>query len=91
MREWEIAVRQAMGAPRSRLIGQLLAESLLLAALGTAIGAAFAQGFSRALIAFLSTPGNPLFVGLEMDQWGGRGDRASCRPPPVLSWKRLSP
>ena len=67
VREREIAVRQAMGARRSRLIGQLLAESLLLAVLGTTLGAPFARIVSRALIAFLSTPGNRLFVGLGMD------------------------
>jgi predicted permease len=67
VREREIAVRQAIGAARSRLVAQLLAESLLLAALGTALGAAFAQILSRALIAFLSTPDNPLFVGLGTD------------------------
>ena len=67
VREKEIAVRQAIGAPRSRLIVQLLAESLLVATLGTAIGAAFAQVLSRALIAFLSTPNDPVFVGIGMD------------------------
>ena len=67
VREREIAVRQAIGAPRSRLIVQLLAESLLVATLGTAIGAAFAQVLSRALIAFLSTPNDPVFVGIGMD------------------------
>lgn len=43
VREREIAVRQAIGASRGRLIAQLLAESLLRAVLGTALGAALAQ------------------------------------------------
>jgi putative ABC transport system permease protein len=66
-REREIAVRQAVGASRGRLIGQLLVESLLLAVMGALLGAVLAQALSRALVAFLSTPNNPLFVGLGID------------------------
>jgi predicted permease len=62
-----MAVRQAIGASRGRLIVQLLSESLLLAVLGTVLGVALAQVLSRALIAFLSTPDNPVFVGLPLD------------------------
>lgn len=67
VREREIAVRQALGASRGRLIGQLLSESLLLAVLGAALGAILAALLSRALVAFLTTDGNRLFIGLGID------------------------
>lgn len=66
-REKEIAVRLAVGATRSRLIRQLLSESLLLAGLGAVFGALLARGLSQFLVSFLSTQSDPLFVNLGTD------------------------
>jgi len=54
-REQELAVRLAVGASRGRVIAQLLAESLLLAACGSALGAVIAGPLSRALLLLLTT------------------------------------
>ena len=66
-RERELAVRLAIGASRPRLIRQMLAESLLLAAIGAASGALIAQFLSSFLVRFLSTTDDPLHVDLGTD------------------------
>jgi putative ABC transport system permease protein len=66
-REKEMGMRMAVGASRWRLIRQLLAESLLLAAIGASLGALLARSLSQVLVASLSTQSNPLFVDLGTD------------------------
>jgi predicted permease len=55
-RRRELALRSALGASRSRIVRQLFAESLLLAAAGAGLGLLLAQWALRVLLALLPYP-----------------------------------
>jgi predicted permease len=65
-RQAEFAMRAALGASHLRVVRQLLAESLLLAICGCALGMAIAAAGVRALIA-LSPPGLPRINAITID------------------------
>ncbi|HBY63224.1 MAG TPA: hypothetical protein DEH78_25665 [Solibacterales bacterium] len=66
-REHEFAVRRSLGASRSRLMRQVLVESLLLAVPGAVLGALAAPLLGRALLSILSTARDPLYLTLDRD------------------------
>jgi putative ABC transport system permease protein len=66
-REREIAVRLAIGASRSHLIRQSMMEGLLLAAAGAGAALLLASQLSRALVAFLDSGDNFIFLDTRPD------------------------
>ena len=66
-RQKEFAVRLALGAGRGRIVGQLLAESVLLAGLGGLLGLAVARWTSGFLLGFLPTGETPHVISGSLD------------------------
>jgi putative ABC transport system permease protein len=66
-RQKEVAMRQALGASRARLIRQLLTECVLLSSAGAVLGIFFAGWGSALLIRYISTARDPVFLDLSSD------------------------
>ena len=66
-RQKEFAIRLALGAGRRRIVSQLLAESVLLAALGGVLGLAVARWTSEFLLGFLPAGETPHVISGSLD------------------------
>ena len=66
-RQKEIAVRLALGARRTQIVGQLMVESLLLSAIAAAAGLGLGVLINRALLQFLSAGVSQLTITAALD------------------------
>ncbi len=68
-RQKELALRQALGAGRSRIARQLLAESMLLSSAGGSLGVLFAVWGVEAITKFVSNGANEPFAYTIAPDW----------------------
>lgn len=66
-RRAEMSVRLAMGAPRGRLIQQLVVESAVLSVIGALVGVLVALWTARLIVAQISTPAAPVTLDVALD------------------------
>jgi len=67
MRQKEIAVRLSLGSSRSRLVRQLLVESLVLSFAGGVIGIGVAFSLTKWLLALVPQEGQPILINAHPD------------------------